>query len=156
MNPHLESSKSTKVSLQSIYKGTHGLDPHRKSLLVRVPMSNDWASYNRESIQIIDLAYLTAHTGHEFALLRGKHSDILFHGESRSCRFDEKLIQLLTQHKLTLIAHSHPDGDIPVASYDDRIFLKKIKQYSSIIISATTARTRIFTANVFNDSADIM
>ena len=42
-----------------------------------------------------DLAYLTAKTGHEFAILRGKREDILFHGTDRRCIFEGVLEELL-------------------------------------------------------------
>jgi len=77
----LDSSKSTQTSLQAIREGNAGLNAHRQTMLDRVPEIGDFASFRYESLELIDLAYLTARTGHEFAILRGKDVDILFHGE---------------------------------------------------------------------------
>ena len=40
--------------------------------------------------------------------------------------------------KYEIVGHSHPAEDIPVASPDDRITLRKIGQNSSKVISART------------------
>ena len=73
------------ISLQAVRSGKAGLDAHRQSMLNRVPEIGDWASFKYEFIMLKDLAYLTAKTGDEFALLRGKKEDILFHGDPISC-----------------------------------------------------------------------
>ena len=83
-----------RVSLESIRRGDAGLDEHRAAMLRRVPAIGDWAKFSYEHLSMKDLAYLTAKTGHEFAILRGKHIDILFHGSERSCTFDEALAAL--------------------------------------------------------------
>ena len=70
---------------------------------------DDWAAYKKDSISIKDLAYLSAATKHEFALLRGKRNDLLFHGVERHCNFEDELIELLKEGKYKLIAHTHPD-----------------------------------------------
>lgn len=82
MDITLSSTRSMQTSLQAIRSGKAGLDGHRQSMLNRVPEIGDWASFKYEFIMLKDLAYLTAKTGDEFALLRGKKEDILFHGDS--------------------------------------------------------------------------
>ena len=57
---------------------------------------------DNESLTIKDLAYLSAATHHEFALLRGKTKDIVFHGTDRHCKFDEELLTLLKIKKLPI------------------------------------------------------
>ena len=104
----LDSSKSTQTSLQAIREGNADLNAHRQSMLNRVPDIGNFASFKYDSLEIMDLAYLTAMTGHEFALLRGKDVDILFHGETRHCQFVEALADMLMAHKLTIVGHSHP------------------------------------------------
>ncbi len=64
------------------------------SMLNRLPEIVDWASSKRDSLELKDLAYLIAKTGHEFALLRGKKHDILFHGASLHCRFSGELFNI--------------------------------------------------------------
>lgn len=91
----LQSAQSTRVSLESIRRGEGGLDEHRAAMLRRVPDVGDWASFPYEHLTMKDLAYLTAKTGHEFAILRGKHTDILFHGSGRNYTFDDDLAELL-------------------------------------------------------------
>jgi len=147
----LSSSASIQKSLEAIRNGDAGLNDRRKSILARTPYSNDWAAFEHESITIKDLAYLSAATHHEFALLRGKTKDIVFHGTDRHCKFDEELLTLLKTKKLRLIAHTHPDFDSIKPSADDRDFLKYIEQSKSIIISYITGYTMEFTNNIFDD-----
>ena len=71
---------------------------------MRVPDSNDWATFEHESITTKDIAYLSAATHHEFALLRGKNLDILFHGTEHHCNITDDMIKLLKQGKLYLVA----------------------------------------------------
>ena len=74
----LSSTQSLRVSLESVMKGTSGLNEHRVSLLNRAPKTDDWARFSKNSLTMKDLAFLTAKTGDEFAILRGKKEDILF------------------------------------------------------------------------------
>lgn len=147
----LSSASSTKTSLEAIRNGDAGLNDRRKGLLSRVPNSNDWAAFERESITVKDIAYLSAATHHEFALLRGKTKDILFHGVERHCNFNDELLELLKTKKLRLIAHTHPDYGEIEPSPDDRAFLKYIEQQESIIISYITGFEKHFSANLFDD-----
>ena len=98
-----------------------------------------------------DVAYLSAATHDEFALLRGKTRDILFHGVECHCTFDIQLIALLKAHKLKLVAHTHPDWGIVTPSQDDREFLKYIGQNKSVIISYITGIEREFSKSLFEN-----
>ena len=90
----LSSSSSMRKSLEAIRNGEAGLTDYRKNLLNRVPCSNDWAAFEKDSVSTKDIAYLSAATGHEFALLRGKKKDIVFHGVERHCNFNDDLLEL--------------------------------------------------------------
>ena len=137
----LASSKSLQVSLQAVRNGKAGLDTHRQAMLNRVPIQGDWARFGHESIDIKDLAYLTAKTGDEFSLLRGKKEDILFHGTKGNCNFTGVLADLLKARNLTLVGHSYPGEPIPKPSMEDREALKNIGQERSTVISAMTGIT---------------
>lgn len=132
----LQSTQSMRVSLESIRRGDAGLDEHRAAMLRRVPDVGDWAKFSYGHLSMKDLAYLTAKTGHEFAILRGKRIDILFHGSERNCIFDEVLAELLLSKRLKLYGHSHPGEVVPVASPEDREVLRTIGQKTSRIIAA--------------------
>lgn len=147
----LSSSESTKVSLEAIRMGDAGLSERRRNILKRVPNSNDWSTFEKESISIKDIAYLSAATEHEFALLRGKTKDIVFHGVRRHCDFTDELLELLKTKKLRLIAHTHPDYGMIKPSQDDRLFLEYIGQKESVIISYITGMEQIFYANLFDE-----
>ena len=149
--PGLSSTASTKLSLEAIRNGDAGLTDKRLNLLKRAPNSNDWAAFKKDSITIKDLAYLSAATKHEFALLRGKRRDILFHGIERHCNFDDALIELLKRKKYKLIAHTHPDYGNVTASAADRAFLRMIGQKDSLIISYITGEEVKFSSNYFDD-----
>lgn len=150
-NVILSSMASTRKSLEAIRNGDAGLNERRNSILARVPNSNDWAAFEYESIRIKDLAYLSAATHHEFALLRGKAKDIIFHGTEMHCEFNEELLVLLKSQKLRLVAHTHPDYGPIEPSADDRHFLRCIGQKKSIIISYITGYQVEFSNNYFED-----
>ncbi len=145
----ISSSASTKISLEAIRVGKAGLDAHRQIMLIRIPDTGDWASFKHESLELKDLAYLTAKTGDEFAILRSKKEDVLFHGGKTNCKFTGIIYDMLIEHKLALIGHSHPGEDDPVPSSDDRAVLRLIDQRSSFIISGQTGRITEFTGNPF-------
>ena len=147
--PALSSTESMRISLESIRTGDAGLNQHRKNLLARAPEIGDWARLQLNSVEEIDLAYLSAATQNEFALLRGKTMDILLHGDPGHCSFDEELLEMLRAGKLRLIVHSHPDYDQIVPSPEDRKFLQYIGQESSRIISWITGRAAPFTSDPF-------
>lgn len=147
----LSSAESFRTSLEAVRTGRAGLNQHRKNLLKKVPKSGDWSRFPRESISLKDIAYLSAAEHHEFALLRGKGEDILFHGVALHCYLDEELIDLLKAHKLELVAHTHPDWGMITPSQNDRSFLKGIGQKKSTIISSITGQELIFGSSLFED-----
>lgn len=147
----LASTESMKVSLEAIRKRQAGLSERRKKILNRVPNSGDWVLLRRQSITTKDIAYLSAATQHEFALLRGKKGDIVFHGTTYHCEFEGDLFDLLKTRKLRLIAHTHPDREIVVPSAADRNFLKIIGQEKSVIISYITGMEKEFSSNIFEE-----
>ena len=147
----LSSSESTRISLEAVRLGEAGLNLHRQGLLNRVPHSGDWVALGLESVTVKDIAYLSAATHDEFALLRGKTKDILFHGSKEHCYFDEELIWLLKSKKLKLVVHSHPDYNKIKSSSDDREFLKYIGQKDSLIVSYITGDVKQFTQSAFDD-----
>lgn len=103
INILLSSEHSLQVSLRSIKNGTAGLNKHRQFLLSKVPDSNTWCCFPKDSIAIKDIAYLSAKTDHEFALLRGKKQDILFHGMKYYCNISGNLVNLLKSGQLRLL-----------------------------------------------------
>ena len=149
----LASEESTRRSLASIRNGEDGLNKHRQSLLNRVPEQETWASFKVNSIEDKDLAYLSAETGDEFALLRGKNEDILYHGTPRHCHIErsDTLMELLNSHKLFLEIHTHPDFEKIVPSSEDRKFIASFGQKKSKIISSYTGKIIEFQANWFDD-----
>ena len=151
MNNILSSTASTKTSLEAIRNGEAGLTEKRKNMLARVPTPNDWATFEKDTISIKDIAYLSAATHHEFALLRGKTKDIIVHGVELHCYFDDELLWLLQAKKLRLIAHTHPDYGKITPSADDREFLKHINQKTSIIVSSITGIDYEYESNLFED-----
>ena len=147
----LSSSASTRKSLEALRNKHASLTQTRERILAQVPNSNDWATFHKDVIDIKDLAYLAAKTGDEFALLRGKTKDTVFHGIQYHCHIEGELLALLKAKKLRLIAHTHPDYGEIYPSNDDRDFLKYIGQKTSKIISSITGIEQTFSANTFDD-----
>ena len=146
----LSSSASTRISLEAIRNGEAGLNERRTKLLNRVPNQNDWAALEKDSVTAKDIAYLSAATKDEFALLQGKSNDIIFHGKGEHCNFGEDLLELLVKKKYRLVVHSHPDYGAIEPSDDDRAFLRLIDQKESLIISYITGVIISFTQNTFD------
>lgn len=136
----LSSTNSVITSLTAIKEGTAGLNEHRRALLNRVPNTGDWAKMNLNYVEVIDLAYLSAATDDEFALLWGKKSDIILHGSELKCVFSDELLTLLKAKALRLVAHSHPDFDMICPSQEDINFLRLIGQKDSLIVSSYTGQ----------------
>lgn len=149
----LASSESTLRSLEFIRNGDAGLNSHRLSLLQRVSDQDSWSQVPAGAVKDIDLAYLSAYTGDEFALLCGKQEDILYHGTPAHCHIEksEYLMTLLESHKARLEVHTHPDAGKIYASKDDREFIASIGQESSKIISSYTGQVIVFHSSVFGD-----
>ena len=146
----LQSTQSMRISLESIRCGDGGLDKRRTSMLERVPCIGDWAQFPYEHLSMKDLAYLTAKTGHEFAILRGKHRDVLFHGTARSCIFDSAITDFLLSKQLTIYGHSHPGEIDPAPSQGDRDALRRIGQKASRLISGLSGIEIEFTYDPFD------
>ena len=147
----LASTASTKISLEAIRNKEAGLNEHRTKLLNRVADQECWGTFPLNSIEIKDLAYLSAATGDEFALLRGKHNDFLYHGTPYRCKIeeDEDLMTLLNTHKAELVAHTHPDYETIIPSAADRKFIHSFGQKKSKIISAYSGQIVEFTSDLF-------
>ena len=145
----LASTRSTIVSLDMVRLGKAGLDDHRQSVLNRVSKQYSWAILGKETLTMIDLAYLTAKTGDEFAILSGKRDDILFHGDKLNCDFEKvtELKEMLIMHKYEIFGHSHPREPIPVASLDDKRVLRTLNQKTSRLISGMTGMCVVFDAS---------
>lgn len=141
----LSSAHSTQVSLDAVKHGKAGLDKRRKGLLDRVPNQNDSAEFPVNSLEMKDLAYLTAKTGDEFAILRGKDKDILWHGTPIECAVLARYEDDLKANRLELYGHSHPGEPFPEASAADRRFLRYIGQKKSTVISGMTGISIDFT-----------
>ena len=140
----LSSTHSTQVSLNAVKYGKAELNERRKRMLARVPNQGDDSDFPVNSLEMKDLAYLTAKTGDEFAILRGKDKDILWHGTPKECAVLGKYEDDLKAHRLELFGHSHPAEPIPKASLNDRRFLRHIGQEKSRVISGMTGREEIF------------
>lgn len=149
----LSSEESMRTSLEDIRSGRAGLNKHRQSLLNRIPEQNSWHPFPLNTVEDKDLAYLSAETGDEFALLRGKREDIFFHGTPRNCHLEkeETLMDMLYSKKFGLEIHSHPDRGPLTASQQDRDFIRSIGQKESKIISSYTGKIIPFRANIFED-----
>ena len=145
----LSSAKSLRISLENVKYGTSGLNEHRTRMLSRVPETNDWAKFSKGSLTMRDIAFLTAKTGDEFAILCGKKEDILFHGSRYHCDFEGVLYDMLVKKKLEIYGHSHPIEPIPIPSRDDRKTLQMIGQRKSRLVSAVTGKEVEFGDNEF-------
>ena len=150
----LGSTKSTRISLTGVRTGRYSLNKRRQKLLDRVPASGDYAKVEFGTLELIDLAYLSAKTGDEFAILRSKHEDILFHGTPTRCTFKGELEDGLASHRYMLIGHSHPGEDVPEPSLLDRAFLREIGQQKSEVVSGRTGRIVKYT-NGFYDYEEV-
>lgn len=133
-NMRVSSSKSTKTSLEYVYKGKAGLNKHRSTLLSKVPKTGDFARLPNGSVTNKDLAYLSASEKHEFALWRSKTEEVLCHGSHYHCDLPDDIYDELLSGKYKLIAHTHVDRGVLVPSQDDMDLLIYLGQKKSTII----------------------
>ena len=140
----ISSSKSLVTSLEKVKEGKAGLNKHRQSLLNRVPKSGGWANFPKGSITMKDIAFLSAKTGDEFAILAGKKEDILLHGSKYHCMFDGEISEMLINGQFELYGHSHPVELFPRPSDDDIETLQKLGQKKSRLLSAVTGKEMEF------------
>ena len=129
------SSKSFQTSLKGIMEGKAGLDKRRKRILDLIPDSGDYHRFEKDSISVRDLAYLSAATGVEFSLFRSKTEDILVRGTYKSCDVVGDLGEEIIRRKYKWITHSHVDMGALVESADDRATLNLLGQKTSKIVS---------------------
>lgn len=146
----LASSQSYKRSLEYVRNGKAGLSKARKALLERVPEENSWASLKKGKVSAKDIAFLSAHTKHEFAIWESKHDIILCHGSQYHCDLPEEIYDLLLSGKYELVAHTHVDMGELMASADDRRLLRAINQKKSLIVSID-GREKEFYQNMFDE-----
>ena len=106
-------------------------------LLQTIRKEEGYAKVDKDTLEVMDLAYLSAKTGHEFAILRGKHEDVLYHGTATRCRFIDELEDGLRNHRYELIAHSHPGEEEPEPSMEDRELLREVGQSKVLPLSRT-------------------
>ncbi len=52
--------------------------------------------------------WLPAKAGDSFALLRCKDIDIMVHGQNDMCQIGEILLELMSSHKMNVVAVCHP------------------------------------------------
>lgn len=146
----LASSQSYKRSLEYVRNGKAGLSKARKAMLERVPEENSWTSVKKGKITAKDIAFLSAHTKHEFAIWESKHDTILCHGSQYHCDLPDEIYDILLSGKYELIAHTHVDMGELMASADDRQLLRAINQKKSLIVSID-GREKEFYQNMFDD-----
>ena len=138
------SPQSYRRSLKQIAEGKAGLSKRRKNILARIQNTGEYHRYKREEISTRDLAYLSAATGHEFALFRSKREDILIRGNSRACDIAGELGEEILNKHYKWVAHSHVDGGFLTASLADRETLRKLGQKSSIIVGINGEEREFF------------
>ena len=138
------SPQSYRRSLKQIAEGKAGLSKRRKNILARIQNTGEYHRYKREEISTRDLAYLSAATGHEFALFRSKREDILIRGNSRACDIVGELGEEILNKHYKWVAHSHVDGGFLTASLADRETLRKLGQKSSIIVGINGEEREFF------------
>lgn len=140
------SSKSFKRSLTEIMVGKAGLDKRRTNILNRLSQSGDFHRFEKDTISVRDLAYLSAATNVEFALFRSKNNDILIRGTSRACDITGDLGIEILERKYKWVAHSHVDMGTLTASIADRETLIKLRQRKSIIIGIDGTETEFYSS----------
>ena len=143
------SSDSFKKSLRDIEAGKAGLDKRRQKIVERLKSSGDYHKFEKNSIILRDLAYLSASEGVEFALFRSKDNDILIRGNTNSCNIIGELGEEIIKHKYEWVAHSHIDRGLLVPSEADRQTLKRLGQKKSKLIGINGEEIE-FTSDIFD------
>lgn len=134
-----------------------GLRRAHKDIITAIPSRGDWAYIRHGSVELKDLAALTAVTKDEFALFADAERSLLVHGGAGVWQIPESAWDEISKHKLVWVGHSHPTTVNPRASTEDRITLREYFtwQEKSTIIDMK-GNTREFTGLVVDEINDML
>lgn len=114
------------------------LNNRQKELLEMLPNYDSRIVVNRNSVNMKDLAALTAYTGDEFAMFTKGNERLIIRGNKSSVNIDALKAKALSEEGYRWSGHTHPgvDSNCLLASAGDKAILDCFDQETSVIYNS--------------------
>lgn len=114
------------------------LNNRQKKLLDNLPDFDSRTTVPKESVNMADLAALTAETGHEFAMFTKNNERLIIRGNEKKVNIDVNSAKKLAGEGYRWSGHTHPgtEGICLQASDGDYAVLECFKQKTSVIYNS--------------------
>lgn len=115
-----------------------GLNKRQERLLEMLPDFDSKTVVSKNSVNMADLAALTAKTGVEYAMFTKGSERLIIRGNEYMVNIDVKIAQKLVKDGYKWSGHTHPGNDMFVlfASDGDKQILKCFNQEQSVILNS--------------------
>jgi hypothetical protein len=117
------------------------LNNRQQQLLDRLPGFDSRATFDKKTVNMADLAALTAKTGDEFAMFTKGRERLVVRGDKEIVNVDLDEAGALAEQGYRWSGHTHPGiGDfVKTASAGDKNILRKFRQSRSVIYDSKGA-----------------
>lgn len=114
------------------------LNNRQVRLLEQLPAFDSSIIVSKDSVNMADLAALTAKTGHEFAMFTKGQERLIIRGDSASVNIDPDKARKLAAEGYRWSGHTHPGDTIQsmIASGGDMLVLEQFPQQTSVIYNS--------------------
>ncbi len=114
------------------------LNNRQVRLLEQLPAFDSSVIISKDSVNMADLAALTAKTGHEFAMFTKGQERLIIRGDSASVNIDPDKARKLAAEGYRWSGHTHPGDTIQsmIASGGDMLVLEQFPQQTSVIYNS--------------------
>lgn len=130
MDMPIEQRNTGKGNPNAIIHAGRPLNNRQKTLLEKLPEYNSSITVKKNTVNMKDLAALTAYTGDEFALFTKGNERLVIRGNSNSVKIDVMAATLLSKQGYKWSGHTHPGMGMNClqASSGDKAILNCFKQ----------------------------
>ena len=114
-------------------------DKRQKAILEQLPDYDSRKEFDRDKVNLTDLAALTAKTGDEFAMFTRGSKRLVIRGNKLSVNINIDKAKKLAENGYRWSGHTHPGNDelCLLASDGDYEILKAFKQKTSVTYNST-------------------
>ncbi len=134
----IEQRNTAKGNPNAILQAGRSLNNRQQKLLESLQSYDSKVCVNKKSVNMKDLAALTAETGDEFAMFTKKGTRLIIRGNSYSVNVDESIAAKLSKEGYKWSGHTHPgiNSFCLVPSEGDEAVLKQFNQEASSIYNS--------------------
>ena len=134
----IEQRNTGKGQPNAILHSGRPLNNRQKKILEKLPEYDSRVTVPKKSVNMKDLAALTAETGDEFALFTKGNERLIIRGDSRTVNIDVEQAKILSEQGYRWSGHTHPGIGMMClsASSGDMEILKCFKQSVAYIYNS--------------------